>query len=89
MRGTVRDKNNPKKIEPISTAFGELFEQLELVEADLLDDQSMADAIAGSTFVVHVASPAPIDAVKDENVLIKPALGGTIAVLKACKSHKV
>lgn len=49
----------------------------------------MADAIAGSTFVVHVASPAPIDAVKDEMELIKPALGGTIAVLKACKSHKV
>ena len=55
----------------------------------MLDDQSMHDALAGSTFVVHVASPAPIDMVKDENELIKPALGGTIAVLKACKAHKV
>ena len=66
MRGTVRNKTNEKKVKPIREAFGDRFEQLELVEADLLDDNSMAEAIAGSTYVVHVASPAPIDAVKDE-----------------------
>ena len=60
-----------------------------MVEADLLDEESMLNAIEGSTYVVHVASPAPIDMVKDENELIKPAVGGTLAVLKACKAHKV
>ena len=33
--GTVRDTKNPKKIDPLRKAFGELFNQLTLVEADL------------------------------------------------------
>jgi len=37
VRGTVRSKTNPKKIEPLQNAFGALFDQLELVEADLLN----------------------------------------------------
>ena len=38
VRGTVRSKTNEKKIEPLRKAFGDLFEQLELVEADLLNE---------------------------------------------------
>ena len=41
VRGTVRSKTNTSKIDPIKKAYGELFNQLELVEADLLDDASM------------------------------------------------
>ena len=37
VRGTVRNKNNKEKIDPLKLAFGDLFNQLELVEADLLD----------------------------------------------------
>ena len=36
VRGTVRSKTNAAKIEPLKQAFGEYFDQLELVEADLL-----------------------------------------------------
>jgi len=58
VRGTVRDKNNAAKLEPLKEAFGEeLYAQLQLVEADLMNEESMVSAIAGSTFVVHVASP--------------------------------
>lgn len=35
VRGTVRDTNNPIKIEPLRKAFGDLFQHLTLVEADL------------------------------------------------------
>ena len=35
VRGTVRNTKNPAKLEPLKAAFGELFDQLELVEADL------------------------------------------------------
>ena len=41
VRGTVRSKTNTSKIDPIKKAYGELFDQLELVEADLLNDASM------------------------------------------------
>ena len=38
VRGTVRSKTNEKRLEPLRKAFGEHFDQLELIEADLLDE---------------------------------------------------
>ena len=38
VRGTVRDLKNEAKMAPIKEAFGENFEKLELVEADLLNE---------------------------------------------------
>ena len=47
VRGTVRDKNNEAKIAPLRKAFGESFSQLEMVEADLLDSDSIQRAVEG------------------------------------------
>jgi len=58
---------------------------LELVEADLMDENSIMQAIEGSDYVVHTASPFPIVQPKDEDELIKPAVNGTLSVMKACK----
>lgn len=41
VRGTVRNTNDPAKVDPIRNAFGELFERLELVQADLTDEASL------------------------------------------------
>ena len=57
VRGTVRSVTNEKRIGPLRENLGELFNQLELVVADLMDDQSLISAVQGSTFVVHTASP--------------------------------
>ena len=58
IRGTVRSTGNATKINPLKQTLGdELFGQLELVEADLLNQESIANAISGSKFVVHTASP--------------------------------
>jgi dihydroflavonol-4-reductase len=64
-------------------AFGDWFENLELVEADLLDADSISRAVAGSTYVVHTASPVVFNPKTDDDV-IKPAVDGTLAVMKAC-----
>ena len=89
VRGTIRGKTEAK-IKPIREAVGEaLFAQLEIVEADLLDAESLGRAIEGATFVVHTASPFPLKKPKDADVLVKPAVEGTIAVCKACHAHKV
>lgn len=66
VRGTVRSLNNPAKIDPLKKAFGKDFERLEMVEADLLDEASIVKAAAGCTFIVHTASPFPLNAPKDE-----------------------
>jgi dihydroflavonol-4-reductase len=47
VRGTVRDKKNEKKIDPIRKAFGENFDKLELFEADLLKPETLDAAIEG------------------------------------------
>jgi nucleoside-diphosphate-sugar epimerase len=41
VRGTVRSKTNTIKIQPLKDAFGELFDEIELVEADLLNENSL------------------------------------------------
>jgi len=90
VRGTVRDLNNAVKIDPLKKTLGdELFSKLALVEADLLDPASIAAAAAGSTFVVHTASPFVLQNPADPDTLIKPAVGGTKAVLEACLMNRV
>ena len=89
VRGTVRDKNNEKKIDPLRKAFGDRFNELELVEADLLKPETLVAAIEGCDFVVHTASPVPIEHSNDENVVIRPALEGTLTIVRACQKLKV
>ena len=84
VRGTVRDSKNEAKTAPLRKAFGEYFNKLELVDADLLNTESVTKAIAGSTYVVHTASPFFFPE-NDEDV-IKPAVDGTMAVLHACSA---
>jgi len=87
IRGTVRDTTNAAKLQPLRHAFGELFEQIELVEADLTNDAQINAACAGATYVVHVASPFFFG--DDESKLITPAVEGTLSVMRACKDHGV
>jgi nucleoside-diphosphate-sugar epimerase len=62
---------------------------LELVEADLTNEASLQAAIAGSTYVVHTASPFPMANPKTEDEVIKPAVDGTLFVCRACTANKV
>lgn len=55
----------------------------EVVRADLESDSGWADAAAGCDYVLHVASPLPLTAPADENDLIRPAVDGTLRVLRA------
>ena len=48
----------------------------------------MRQAVDGSTYVVHVASPVIFNPTDAENELIKPAVQGTLGVLKACQLAK-
>ena len=55
----------------------------------MLDADSLDKAIEGCTYVVHTASPLPIAVPEDENVVIKPAVEGTLAVMRAAHKHGV
>lgn len=65
-------------------------ERLTLVEADLVRPESWPAAVDGCTYVCHVASPFVFgisDA--DADTLIKPAVDGTLNVLRPCMANAV
>ena len=57
---------------------------MEIVEADLNNEESLVNAVSGSTYVVHVAS-AVTGVTGGENGYVHPAVNGTMSVVKACK----
>ena len=87
VRGTVRNKKNDKKINPLKIGLGEHYEYIELVEADLNDAQSLDKAVEGATYVVHTASPFYFET--DEDKICKPVTAGMDAIVKACTRHNV
>lgn len=83
VRGTVRSLANPKKVAHLRELDVLHGGRLELVEADLEGDAGWSEAVAGCTYVEHVASPFPASAPTDENELVRPAVEGTLRVLRA------
>ena len=83
VRGTVRSLANPKKVSHLRELGVRYAGRLELVEADLERDAGWNEAVAGCTFVEHVASPFPSAAPAHEDELIRPAVDGTLRVLRA------
>lgn len=83
VRATVRSKEDAAKIDPVKKSFGEMFDQIEIVEADLLKPDTVIEACKGSDYVVHVASPFPLAPPEHEDDLLKPAVEGTAAVMNA------
>jgi len=63
--------------------------KLEFISADLTKDEGWEQAVAGCDYVLHVASPFPTEAPKDENELIIPAREGTLRVLRTAQKGGV
>ncbi|KAL5731023.1 hypothetical protein ACHQM5_003788 [Ranunculus cassubicifolius] len=58
--------------------------ELNIFQADLTDDGSFENPISGCDVVFHVATPIDFASQDPENDMIKPAIQGTLNVLKAC-----
>jgi len=57
--------------------------RLSFIEADLAADTNWPQALAGCTYVLHVASPTPLKVYKNEDEMIIPAREGVLRVLRA------
>ena len=89
VRGTVRSLKDETKIEPIKKLNTHLSpSSLELVEAELLNGDSLEKAVQDMDYVIHVASPLPLTNPLDENEVIKPALEGTLNIMRAAYNNK-
>lgn len=63
--------------------------RLSFFTADLTSDAGWAEAMAGCSHVVHMASPIPPGRVKDENQLIVPARDGALRALRFARDAGV
>ena len=84
VRGTVRSKAKGAKVVETLAKHTDI-QALECVEADLNGDAGWDEAMQGCDHVAHVASPFPMAQPKDEGELVRPAVEGTLRVLRAAK----
>lgn len=86
VKTTVRDPDNLKKISHLTSlqALGDL----KILKGDLTEEGCFDEAVSGCDFVFHLATPVHFDSQDPENDMIKPAIQGTLNVLKACIKAK-
>ncbi|GAU10958.1 hypothetical protein TSUD_112520, partial [Trifolium subterraneum] len=85
--GTVRDLGKKKKVEHLWKLEGAT-ERLELVQADLMEENSFDNAIMGCKGVFHIASPVLKHISDDPKAeILEPAVQGTLNVLHSCKRN--
>lgn len=90
VRTTVRSLKRETDVRSMLKAGGsEPGEALSFITADLTSDAGWSDAVAGCDYVLHVASPFPLNMPKNENELIIPAREGTLRVLRAARDAGV
>jgi nucleoside-diphosphate-sugar epimerase len=90
VRTTVRSLGREAEVRAMLKNGGcEAGEALSFFAADLNADAGWQEAVTGCKYVLHVASPFPTDAPKDEEELIRPAREGTLRVLQAARDAGV
>jgi nucleoside-diphosphate-sugar epimerase len=90
VRTTVRSTKREDDVrEMLKAGEATNLDRLTFTVADLTKDEGWKEAVEGCTYVLHVASPFPPGAPKDENDLIIPAREGTLRVLRAARDAGV
>ena len=87
---TVRKLNREADVRAMLKRAGvEAGDRLSFHAADLESDDGWAAAVAGCDYVLHVASPFPLDNPRDVDALIPPARDGALRVLRAARDAGV
>jgi nucleoside-diphosphate-sugar epimerase len=86
VRNLKREADVRAMLEQAGAAAGE---RLSFFAADLASDAGWREAVAGSDYVLHVASPFPQNVPKHEDELIVPAREGALRVLRAARDAGV
>ena len=82
VRGTVKSLSDTSILVKLKSAFGDYFNELEIVKADLFDTMSIIHAIEGSDVVLHTASPFRFK--RNEGNTNFAAVKSAIVIMRAC-----
>jgi nucleoside-diphosphate-sugar epimerase len=87
---TIRDLSKEKDVHAMLRNGGAGTDsRVSFYAADLVKDAGWSKAVSGCDYVLHIASPFPSRAPKDENELIRPARDGALRVLTAARDAGV
>ncbi|MBB3770503.1 dihydroflavonol-4-reductase [Angulomicrobium tetraedrale] len=90
VRASLRDRARAGALHALLAAAGtEPGDRLTFAIADLERDAGWAEASAGMDHVLHVASPFPAGVPTNPDELIRPAVDGTLRVLRAARDAGV
>ncbi|MDG2435076.1 MAG: aldehyde reductase [Gammaproteobacteria bacterium] len=89
VKGTVRSEDKKNEVIESMRKNSKHPENLSIVYADLLKDEGWNEAVDGCRYVLHVASPFVLEEPEHEDILIRPAVEGTLRVLNASKNNHV
>lgn len=90
VRTTIRSEKREAEVTGMLKAAGvDDFSRLSFVTADLMQDAHWKEAMEGCSYVLHVASPIFLELPETEDEMIRPAVDGTLRVLKAAKEAGV
>jgi dihydroflavonol-4-reductase len=90
VRTTVRTLNREAEVRAMLKEGGiKAGGRLTFIAADLASDTNWREAVAGCTYVLHVASPTPLKDYRHEDEMIIPAREGVLRVLRAARNAGV
>lgn len=90
VRATLRSMRKKDEVMDALREGGvDSFDNLEFIETDLTKDKNWDNAAKDCEYVLHIASPIHLKAPKTEDEMVRPAVDGTIRVLKAARNAGV
>lgn len=85
VRGTLRAPAKEASVRAAVASLGADPGGLSFVTADLLEDDGWDAALAGTRYIIHTASPFPVQQPDNPDDVIRPARDGTLRVLAAAQ----
>ena len=86
VRATVRDSSDPERVEHLESLSVSDGGNLEIVEMDLLESESVHNAVSGCESVIHTAAVVVLKSKRAQEKIVDPSVVGTRNVLDAIDS---
>lgn len=90
VRATLRTMSRQEEIKEMMINGGITdFSELEFVPADLMQEKGWYEAAKGVTYIMHVASPTPLQRPDEDDLMVNMAVDGVKFVMAAAKKAEV
>ena len=86
VRATVRDSSDPERVSHLQSLPVSDGGNLEIVEMDLLDRESVIRSVSGCDSVIHTAAVVVLKSKRAQEKIVDPSVVGTRNVLDAIDS---